>query len=220
VAQALVTANGYASRVDFIDALSTNTTLPERADVIVMDVRGVLPDEQIAVAIDARERLLAPGGVMIPAVDALWAAPVDAPEAHDRHAAIVGDDEGLDLGAALAWAFRQSSRCRVQSSQLVGEPRLCATITYLTVRRAEVHASLEWIARRAAVAHGVVVWFESVLCEGVTLSNRPGDPEALYAQRFFPSARPIAIAAGERLQADLVSETRGDEFDWRYILHA
>jgi protein arginine N-methyltransferase 1 len=220
VAKAVVAANGYSSRVEFIDALSTDATLPERADVIVMDVHGVLPDEHIAVAIDARERLLAPGGVFIPAVDAIWAAPVEAPEAYERHAAAARDGDGIDLGAAQAWVLRQSSRWRVRADQLIAPPRLCATLTYSTVEDAAITARLEWTASRPAVAHGIVAWFESVLYRHVTLSNRPGDPETFYAQRFFPLPRPVTVAAGQRLHADLRGESRGDGYEWRCILDA
>jgi protein arginine N-methyltransferase 1 len=220
VARAVVAANGYSSRVEFIDALSTTVTLPERADVIVMDVRGVLPDEHIAVAIDARERLLAPGGLLIPAVDTIWAAPVEAQEAHDRHAAVARDEDGIDLGAARTWAFRQFSRCRVQLDQLVGEPRLCATVNYSTVDDANIRVRLDWTALRPGIVHGVVAWFESILHENVTLSNRPGAPEVLYAQRFFPLARPVTIVAGQRLHADFRGESRGDDYEWQCILDA
>jgi protein arginine N-methyltransferase 1 len=220
VARAIVAANGYSARVEFIRALSTNTTLPERADVIVMDVHGVLPDEQIAVAIDARQRLLSPGGILIPAVEAIWAAPVEAPEAYDRHAGVAPDEDGIDLGAAQEWAFRQSSRWRVQPAQLVSEPRLCATITYTTIEDADIRVRLDWTASRPAIVHGIVAWFESVMYENVTLSNRPGDAEVIYAQRFFPRARPLTVVAGQRLHADFRGESRDDGYEWRCILDA
>jgi protein arginine N-methyltransferase 1 len=220
VAKAIVAANGYSSRVEFIEAFSAAVTLPERADVIVMDLHGVLPDEQIAASIDARARLLAPGGVLIPAVEAIWAAPVEAPEAYHRHVAVALDEDGIDLDAARAWSLRQSSRWRVRADQLIAEPRLCATIPYSTVEDAEITARLDWTASRAAVAHGVVVWFESVMYADVTLSNHPGAPAALYAQRFFPLPRPVTVAAGQRLRADLHGESRGDSYEWRCILDA
>jgi hypothetical protein len=68
--------------------------------------------------------------------------------------------------------------------------------------------------------HGVVAWFESILHENVTLSNRPGAPEVLYAQRFFPLARPVTIVAGQRLHADFRGESRGDDYEWQCILDA
>src|SRR6185295_17966435 len=73
-------ANGY--QIEFFQNLSTEITLPEPADIIVSDLRGVLPwyQRNIPSVIDARKRLLARGGVLIPARDALWVSVVEAPQ--------------------------------------------------------------------------------------------------------------------------------------------
>ena len=76
VAREIAAANGCADRIEFVQAMSTRVTLPERADVIVSDLTGALPwfAHHIPSIIDARRRLLAPGGVLIPRRDAAWAA--------------------------------------------------------------------------------------------------------------------------------------------------
>src|SRR3989442_247493 len=52
VGRELAAANGFAERIEFIQNLSTRLTLPESADVIVSDLRGVLPlHEQSLVSI-------------------------------------------------------------------------------------------------------------------------------------------------------------------------
>src|SRR5687768_12813489 len=43
VARETAAANGFADRIEFIQGLSTRIALPERVDVIVSDLRGVLP---------------------------------------------------------------------------------------------------------------------------------------------------------------------------------
>jgi protein arginine N-methyltransferase 1 len=43
IARDLSEANGFSGRIEFIQELSTKVTLPERADVIVADLRGILP---------------------------------------------------------------------------------------------------------------------------------------------------------------------------------
>ena len=81
VAQQIAQANGFADRIEFFQAKSTEITLPERADVIVSDLRGVLPllEHHIPSIADARRRHLAPGGVLVPLRDELRAAIVEAP---------------------------------------------------------------------------------------------------------------------------------------------
>ncbi|MBE9478891.1 MAG: 50S ribosomal protein L11 methyltransferase, partial [Chloroflexi bacterium] len=43
LAREVAVVNGFADRIDFYQDLSTNVTLPERADIIVSDMRGSLP---------------------------------------------------------------------------------------------------------------------------------------------------------------------------------
>ena len=68
----------------------SDLVLAYRAGIIISDLRGVLPwfQQHIPSIIDARKRLLARGGVLIPRRDILWAAVVEAHEArpalHDQ----------------------------------------------------------------------------------------------------------------------------------------
>src|SRR5687768_6067497 len=74
IAREAAVANGFADRIEFFQALSTEVTLPELATVIISDLRGVLPwfQQHIPAIIDARKRLLAPGGTLIPGRDFVW----------------------------------------------------------------------------------------------------------------------------------------------------
>ena len=53
---------GCADRIEFIEAMSTEVTLPEQGDVLHSDLRGVLPAHQshIPSIVDARTRRAAP----------------------------------------------------------------------------------------------------------------------------------------------------------------
>jgi protein arginine N-methyltransferase 1 len=76
VARHLAAANGVVDRIEFIQARSTDVRLPERATIIVSDIRGTLPffEQHLPAVVDARERLLAETGVLIPRRDRVWAA--------------------------------------------------------------------------------------------------------------------------------------------------
>src|SRR6185503_18642477 len=67
-------ANGCADRIQFFEKLSTEITLDEPATIIISDLRGVLPwfQQHIPSMIDARKRLLASGGTLIPQRDTVW----------------------------------------------------------------------------------------------------------------------------------------------------
>src|SRR5271169_3779806 len=67
VAREIAAANHCADKIEFFEDVSTNVTIPVRADVIVSDLRGVLPfyAQHIPSIADARRRFLAPGGKLI-----------------------------------------------------------------------------------------------------------------------------------------------------------
>ena len=96
----LIAKDNRVPDIEFIQALSTDLNLSERFDIIVSDLRGVLPQMKghIETIVDARERLLAPGGIIIPAVDTLYAAPVELPEFYARWTASNAADRGVRLG--------------------------------------------------------------------------------------------------------------------------
>ena len=78
---------------------STSLVLPERVNAIVggvHDTFGLQPSGLTAM-MDARDRFLAPGGVLIPCSIRLMAAPVEAPEHYQR------DDRRLEHSAFTAW---------------------------------------------------------------------------------------------------------------------
>jgi type I protein arginine methyltransferase len=82
IARQVAIDNGCAERIEFIQGISTQLDLPERADVIISDLRGILPlyQQHIHSIVDARHRHLAPGGIMIPHRDMLWATLISDPE--------------------------------------------------------------------------------------------------------------------------------------------
>src|SRR2546423_13133662 len=88
VAREIAAANGYEDKIQFIQTLSTEITLPETADVIVSDIHGVLPllQQHIPSIADARKRLLKPGGAVIPLRETIWVAPVEEDELYSRYA--------------------------------------------------------------------------------------------------------------------------------------
>lgn len=223
VAREIAAANGFAGRVEFIQKLSTEVTLPERADVIVSDLGGLLPwfQHHIPSIIDARQRLLAPQGRLIPQRDRAWAVLVHAPELYARYTA--GWDPalfGLDMSAARRIALNTLRRFRVTPEHLLAEPRQWATLDYATVTGTDIDADISWTLPKSGTAHGISCWFERTLTDGVELSNAPGLAEPLapviYASLFFPWNTPIVINAGDRVAVTLAANLVGDDYIWRW----
>src|SRR5215216_2144597 len=134
VAREAAVANGCADRIEFFESLSTEIAPPEPATIIISDLRGVLPwfQQHIPSIIDARKRLLAPGGVLIPRRDILWAAVVEAPERYDE---LVDPWQkfDFDLSAATRLITNSWRKTRIKPDELLTEPICWATLDYYEV---------------------------------------------------------------------------------------
>jgi protein arginine N-methyltransferase 1 len=206
-------ANGFADRIEFFQKLSTEITLPEPADVIVSDLRGVLPwfQQHIPSIKDARKRLLAPGGVLIPRRDTLWAAVIEAP---DQYEEIVGPWKKLPAGIRVV--TNTWRKARVAKNQLLTESSCWASLDYHEIESPNIHAEISWVATRRGTAHGVAVWFDSELIEGIGFSNHPNEPELIYGNALFPFSHPVEVNEGDRIALCLNADLVGDDYIWRW----
>ena len=217
VAREIAAANGYADRIVFIQDFSTRIDLPEKADVIISDLRGVLPlwQQHLPSLIDARERFLGADGVLIPQRDTLWAAVVEASDLYNRYfSGWGGADYGLKLDAGRRIVANTWSKARVEATQLLVEPQCWAALDYRTLNASHVRGEAVWAVARSATAHGLAVWFDSKLIDAVGLSNAPSAPELIYGNAFFPWPKPQALEAGDRITATLKAQLVGEDYLW------
>lgn len=219
VARQLATANGFSDRITFHQALSTEVCLPTPADVMVSDLRGVLPffQHHIPSIVDARQRLLASGGVLIPCRDTLWATLVEDPELYRPYAEPwLRNDYGLDLSAGQSLVVNTWRKANAKPDQILVEPQCWATLDYTNIVTPNVSGELSWVVERAGTAHGLLVWFGAELVNGIGFPNAPGEPELIYGQAFFPLQEPVVLEGGDtvitRLRADLVD----DDYVWQW----
>jgi Ribosomal protein L11 methyltransferase (PrmA)/Arginine methyltransferase oligomerization subdomain len=219
VAREIAAANRCADRIEFFENVSTKVKLPVRADVIVSDLRGILPllEQNIPSIVDARRRFLAPGGTMIAQEDRIWVAVAEAPE---RYGKIVDPWEhnalGQDLSPARRMAVNEHQRVRLTPEQLLTKPRLWATLDYAFVENPDVRSELNWTVERDGTGHGMVAWFETELADGVGFSNAPSEPEAIYGSMFFPWLAAAPLAAGQSVHVDLQAKLMEKDYFWRW----
>jgi type I protein arginine methyltransferase len=222
VAKEIAAANGFADRIEFRQAMSTDVTLPERADVIVSDIGGVLPwfQTHLPSIADARRRFLAPGGALIPQQDAVWAAVVEAPDLYARHTA-PWEDCGFDLDMAPArrLAVNTFSKGEVTSDRLLAEPCRWAILDYARVDESNIRALVRWTVSRAGTGHGVVVGLDRALAEGIRLSNAPERADAIgsdsiYETVFFPWWSPVRLAAEDLVEVELRATLVDGSYIW------
>jgi protein arginine N-methyltransferase 1 len=218
-AREIIAANGYSDRVEFIQDHSTRISLPERADVIVSDLRGVLPQfsHHLPSLADARQRHLASGGVLIPQRDILYAAVVQAAEAYARHVNPWWDqDFRFDLSPARRLLVNSWTKARFRADQLLTKPLPWVELDYVTREHSGASGEMSWLISRAGTGHGFVCWFDATLLPGVGFSNAPGEPELIYGQAFFPWRDSIELAPGDIVNVGLYADLVGKDYVWRW----
>ena len=219
LAREIAAQNGLEGRIEFIQGVSNAVELPERADVIVAEIHGILPlfGRSVATWIDARERLLAPGGAMVPARETVFATVVEAPRLHARLVAPWNERSlGLDMRRGRRHVTNEIYRAEFDPADLLAPPAEWARLEYASIEHAGVSSRLFLRASRAGTAHGLGLWFESALAEGVRLSNAPGEPPLIFGNAFLPWPEAVEIAQGDTVEVEIAASPLDDRYLWRW----
>jgi len=225
LARRIAQANGFGERIEFIQEASTGVTLPEKADVIVSDMRGSLPlyHSNIVSIVDARRRMLAEGGILIPLRESLWAAVVEAPDLYGPLVAPWTKGKfGLDMEAARHAVTNCVKNATVGRDQLLSEPQCWGELDYGTLDSASHAATISCTAARAGTGHGLILWFDSVLADGIGFSSAPWEPKMVYAPSFLPWSAPVSLDAGDTIAVRLRADLTGADYTWGWdskVLH-
>ena len=212
-------ANGFSDRVVVIQRRSSEVTLPERVDAIVSDLHGVLPQFQRGLAdlVDARDRFLAPGGALVPCLDSLWTGVVELPERHAKMLAPwISEPLGLDLTTGARYVQNAWVKVRATASELLTSPSRWGTLDYSSMATPHQQGSSDLRAARSGVGHGLVVWFDAELVEGIGFSNAPGKPDTIYGQAFFPWPEGVALSEGDVVSCQIRADLVGEDYVWTW----
>lgn len=222
VAREFAQANNLSDRITFFQNLSTQIELREKADVIVSDLRGVLPlfTTHIDSIIHAREQHLAPGGVLIPCKDTLWVALTDAP-GHKEDQGRQWDRRqlDLDLSAVNKYLANTWTKARVDSDRLLTQPVCWGTLDYRQIASPDVSGIANLTCERDGKARGLVAWFESQVLEDIGFSNAPnapGDPRAIYGMAYFPLLQVTDVCAGDTIDVSFKATLLEQNYFWQW----
>lgn len=218
LAREVAAANGV-DRIQFIAASSRTLDLPDPADIVVCDVGGVLPlhEDSVAAIIDARDRLLRPGGVLIPCADTIHAAIVSAPVTYAASVGLWdGTPHGFDLTPGRRAAAQTMTRMADGDGALLSEPAEWVALDYRRVQATSFQRTLRWTIASAGVAHGLMLWFESTLADGIILSSAPGQPPLVYGRAFLPWPIAVTLGDGARVEVDLRADRVDEDYVWTW----
>lgn len=218
-ARALAAANGCEGRIRFVRAPVEALEMEGRADVVVSDLRGALPytGRHLPTMRQVRERFLAPGGVLLPRRDRVFAVPLEAPELYRTHVTDWTENPwSLDLGPARELVVNTLWSGTGAGEGALAAPALLGEVDYAAGPEPDLRARVAFPVERSGTAHALLLWFDAEIAEGVGFSNAPGGPDLVYGRVALPLRRPVTVEEGGRLELDLSALLQGDDYVWSW----
>jgi len=218
LARQIAAANGLSDSIKHHHALSTEISLPEKADIVVADQIGRFGLEcgLWQSFVDARKRLLKPDGICIPNAITLHVAPVECPE-HWREAHVWAQrPAGFDFSPALPWATNTPRPVNLKEEQLLSEPHAAHEVRLDRDDPRAIRIEHRFNVSRSGTLHGIAGWFSVQLSPSVRMTNSPLSPERIQReQSLFLIERPVALAVGDAVTLALTIQPLEDTVSWR-----
>lgn len=212
VAREIARLNGFTN-IEFVQENSREYTPPEPIDVVVHEQMGdeLFNENLVQNLLDVRDRVLRPGGRILPARFRLFIEPVT------MHAAMrvrrfwnIDLPDGIDLSAMeqspvaarfdtgrneQTWARAGSVAATFAPPQPVLELDLD---TLASAGALATEFTIERTASTGMIVDGTCVWFEAVFDDETVLSTSPLGTNTSWGNRMFRLDQ--EFAAGERLR--------------------
>ena len=186
IVKRLATDNGVADRVEFIGGDARRLELPREFDVVISETIGnvIFEEEIVPLMADARDRFLAPGGVLIPSGVSLMVAPAYYPRASRLPLGISGNfDYYANLMLNNPVALTQKDGLK-----LAGPPKKLIEVDLTSVRTAldltTLHA--EWHPGDATSFNCFAVWGEVKLSDAISVSTLDTSSWSVMLYRVEP----------------------------------
>lgn len=181
--------------IRFHHADQNTFTMDGKVDVLVSEWMGhfLFFEAMMTPLLELRNKFLHESGVMIPARVSMKAALLTDEAFHDERAFFLGNPYGIDFSCIATQPLKQIRRVRVEHDQI--DPNLfdLGTLDMKTVAEQPKKLTGTNRPRQAALAYGLIAWFDTDLTEKVRFGTGPFDAPTHWDQLFFPFPEPFAV---------------------------
>lgn len=209
IASRVVRASGLGDRITVIAKPSTDLEigrdLERRADLIVSEIVdcGLIGEGLLRSIRDARARLLAPGGALMPGRCRLIGALVSGNALRSLHR--VGSAAGFDVSLfnIAATPGHIPVRLWTRPHRLLSSPVELVAFDLLRDPLVDGARAVTIRPNATGSADGIAAWFEMDLGGGVIIRNSPDNRTSHWEQAFLPFPEPVRVTAGRPLTVDI-----------------
>jgi protein arginine N-methyltransferase 1 len=220
-------AHNRIKNVEFVAVHSKEFNLKERVDVIVHEQMGdyLFDESMVANVTDLRDRLLKPGGLILPSQFELYCEPIKIRDGRQLPFLWELNVHGFDYSCLSKSRPPESSYYRLASSDLgvvehfLGEPEPLLTVDLNTVTEEEMPCDLTFTRTviNAGRLDGFAVYFRARVDADLSLSSNPMDKARAphWGFRILRSERDD-FAVGDVLEFNLRVGRWTDPDTWRW----
>ena len=217
LARQIAEKNGYGPRITHVKKLSTDLSLDPLADVIVCDqIGGLVHDAGILGYFnDARRRLLAPGGRLVPASFRVFLAPVAFPRARETIEFWGSAPQSLDVSSARSYAVNTEWRFELRKDDVDPLAPGQELASFESYHDEAIKGRAAFVIDRAGQFDGFIGWFIAEMSPSVTMTNDPFSSKRFDRWcNFLPVDVPMALEAGDTVAVNLGIRPRLEITTW------
>ncbi|XP_064610678.1 protein arginine N-methyltransferase 6-like isoform X2 [Liolophura sinensis] len=202
---AITTENKIEERISVIHGKVEDIVLPECVDVIISEWMGyfLLYESMLNSVIQARDRWLKPGGIMMPSVATLYLAPVSDEDYEDKISFWKDEVTKLykvSLATMIPLVKKQMSKTvvvkTVSAESIQSHAEIISQFDLKTVTEKDlkmIHKKFSFSCFGHSVLHGLVAWFDVGFPQDIKLTTSPFKDETHWEQCVMYWDQPITV---------------------------
>lgn len=215
-AKKIADKNGVRDKIEFIKADSLDCDLGEKVNVIVSELIGHIAfEEGMAESLfDAKERFLAPDGIMIPEKVELKVALVEESQLYSDSIDCWENIEGIDFSFMREEAVKACYLSNLKGSNLLSKPSTFINVDFVDKQQLSLSNKKNIRTFRKGIIHGIALWFEASLCSDISLSSGPFNEIGTHWQQCFaPLSKPLIVNQDEEISVEINMQLKTKEMN-------
>ena len=204
---------------------STEMIDAPQVDIIISETLGnyALEENILETLEDALDRIMKPGGTVIPSRIRQFACPVTSPRLAREMDVWREIGHGLDLEPARAMSVNNVYVRLIEPSELLDEGRAAKQWDDIDLTKPQKSArkgEMTWPIANDCWIYGFAYWWTATLTDDLEISTAPDAPRTHWEQLYFPLSEPVPAKPGERVLLSLrsrSSEEAGTHLAWTAV---
>ncbi|KAL7274510.1 Nuclear SAM-dependent mono-and asymmetric methyltransferase [Rhizina undulata] len=213
-AREIVELNGMSSKIVLLQGKMEEVVLPvPKVDIIISEWMGyfLLYESMLDTVLLARDKYLAPGGLIFPDKAHIYMAAIEDGDYKDEKIGFWNNVYGFDFSPLQKTALAEPLVDTVEMKAVISDPALVFSIDLYTVTPAELAFSVPFQLKmtRSDFAHALISWFdiEFTAChKPIKFSTGPHAKYTHWKQTVFYLQDVLTVAQGEKITGQISSK--------------